>query len=50
MAELISKGIDLNARLSEEFGKTVLARIEAEEARVQYETEEANQIIAERVI
>ena len=49
VSELVAKGIDLNARLSEEFGKTVLARIEAEEARVQFEQEEANQIIAEKV-
>jgi hypothetical protein len=49
VSELISKGLDINAKLSEEFGKQVIERIAAEEARIAYETEEANQIIAEKV-
>lgn len=50
VATLISKGLDINAKLSEEFSRQVLERIAAEEARVQFEQNEANQILAERPV
>jgi len=49
VAELISKGLDLNAKLSEEFGKQVLERIAAADEKAEFEKAEAESIINEKV-
>ena len=48
VSTLISKGIDVKAKLSENFSQEILEKIAAIEERVRYEQEEANAIIAER--
>jgi hypothetical protein len=49
VSELISKGLDINAKLSESFAQEVLNKIAAIEEKVAYETKEAEDIIAEKL-
>lgn len=48
VSTLISKGLDIRARLSENFSKEVIEKIAAIEEKIAYEQEEANRILTER--
>lgn len=48
VSELISKGLDVNAKLSNDFALEVLARIDEVEAREKYYTDEVQAILDER--